>query len=158
MKSQRNFPLAIAGIAGFVSMIVVLLAAPLLADAKGTVRVQESDGSVQTYKDATIKVVRNQAIYVTTADGKGTLIIDQAACSYVGEIRRCLPYSAKLQQNGKTSPLDFKDGTIYGNLTDKTLALPLSSQQLPPKGIVMLFKTRIGTFVAVTGTMDEVTE
>jgi hypothetical protein len=158
MMPRRACPVALTLIAGAIAVLFGVVAVPVCADAKGTVRVQQSNGSVEMYKDVTIKLVRNKAIYVTTADHKGTLIIDQAACSYVGEIRRCLPYSAKLEQDGKTRPLDFKDGTIYGNLTDKMLTLPLSSQQVPPKGIVMLFKTRIGTFVSVTGTMDEVTE
>jgi hypothetical protein len=126
------------------------------AHAKGMVRVQQADGSVQEYPNVTIKLVRNKALYLTTEDGKGTLVVYRAACSLVDKIQRCLPYSAELAQGGTTKPLDFKDGTVYGNLTDTKQTLPFSSTELPPNGILMLFKTKIGTYVTASGTIDEI--
>jgi hypothetical protein len=145
------------------SLTVPLLAAfalsamPTVANAKVTIRVQQSDGSVQTYDSVTAKLV-HQALYLTTADGKGTLIITKAACSYLGEIQRCLPYAATLVQNGVVSPLDFQSGTAYYNPTEQTQDLPLSSVRIPHRGLVMAFQTKRGTYVSVTGTLDKVTK
>ena len=47
-----------------------------------------------------------------------------------------------LTQGGQTKPLDFSNGTIYANTTDGNLNMPLSSQIIPPKGIVMALTTR----------------
>jgi len=144
--------------AGACGLVACVAFPSLPAQAKATVQIQQSDGSSQTYDDVSVKLVKNQALHLTTADGKGTLIINKAACSYIGEIQRCLPYSASLDQGGSTKPIDFKDGTAYANMTDQNQTLPLSSQQLPPRGIVMLLKTKIGTFISVKGTIDEVTQ
>ena len=132
---------------------VFVLVGSLVADATGTVRVQQDDGSVQVYKDAMI-VVSNKTLRITTADKKGTLIIDKAACSYVGEVMRCLPNSMSLDQGGGLHPLDFQRGTVYLNATDDRQPLPLTSKQLPPRGIMLSLTTRIGTIVDVTGTID----
>ena len=64
-------------------------AAPALAD--GTVRVTQNDGTLQVYPNVSIRVV-DKTLRVTSADGKGTLIVERAACSYTGELLRWLPY------------------------------------------------------------------
>ncbi len=129
------------------------LAAP--AGATGLVRVQQSDGSVQTYPNVTIRYSKDsKALTITTADGLGVLTVDQAACSYVGAIYRCLLTKMSLTQNGTTQPLDFKTGTIYANTTEGNQNLPLSSQVVPPKGIVMALQTKAGTYISMTGTID----
>jgi hypothetical protein len=127
------------------------------ADAKGTVLVQQSDGSTQSYAGVDIRIT-NKTLRITTADGKGTLVIDKAACSYAGDLLRCLPYSITLDQGGGTHPLDFERGTIYANLTDAKQQLPFSSTQVPPKGILLALKTKIGTIVTMTGEIDEVSK
>jgi hypothetical protein len=124
------------------------------AAAKGTVRVQQANGSVSVYSGVSIRVA-NKTLRVTSADGKGTLIIDKAACFSDGQLERCLPYSIQLSQNGKTHPLDFKTGTVYVNLTATKQQLPMSSTQIPPKGILMALQTKIGTYVSLSGTIDE---
>ncbi|HME81415.1 MAG TPA: hypothetical protein VKF82_05015, partial [Candidatus Eremiobacteraceae bacterium] len=113
-----------------------VFAASSAVDAKGTVTVQQSDGSTQQYNNVTI-VIANKALRVTTADGVGTLVIDKAACSYVGNLQMCLPYSMTLDQGGGTHPLDFQRGTVYVNLTDSKQPLSNSSMQLPPQGILL---------------------
>jgi hypothetical protein len=127
------------------------------AYAKGTVRVQQNNGSVQVYHDVTIRIAQ-KVLRVTTADGKGTLIIDKAACSFAGELQTCLPYSIKLDQGGSVKPLDFERGTVYVNLTDARQQLPYSSTQLPPQGILLSLRTKIGTIVNLTGEIDQVTK
>ena len=139
-------------------LVLVVCAHAQAALAKGTVRVQQSDGSVQVYDNVTIKLVRNKALYLTTSDGQGTLIVYRAACSLVGQIQRCLPYKAELDQGGATKPLDFRDGTVYGNLTGTNQTLPFSSRQLRPNEILMLFKTQVGTFVSADGIIDQIVQ
>ena len=134
-------------------LAVVGLTVP--AAAKGLVRVQQADGSIQEYPNATIDYSKSaKTLKITTADGKGSLLIDQAACSYVGELFRCLLTHMTLTQNGQTHPLDFDNGTIYANTTDAKVNFPSSSQGLPPNGIVMTLKTHIGTYITMTGTID----
>ena len=125
------------------------------AYAKGTVTVQQSDGSTQRYAGVTIRVV-NKTLRITTADGVGTLVIDRAACSYVGDLMMCLPYDMTLYQGGGAHQLDFQRGTVFLNLTDAKQQLPLSSMQLPPKGILLSLTTKIGTIVNLNGTIDQV--
>ena len=136
----------------------ILLCLLLLLDAgtaiaKGVVRVQQSNGSVKNY-DVSIRVV-HRSLRIMTSDGKGTLIIDHAACSYVGELQRCLLYGAKLQQNGETRPIDIDTGTVYVNLTNTKQQLPFSSTQIDPQGILLTMRTKIGTYVSMHGRIDE---
>jgi len=126
------------------------------ADANGTVRIQNKDGTVQVYENVSIQAVPDKLLRVTTADGKGTLIIDQAACSYVGELMRCYPYSITLNQDGGTHPLDFEAGTLYVNRTDVKHNLPLSTTGVPARSIVLAIRTQRGTIIAVTGSYTKV--
>ncbi len=110
------------------------LAAPCLAE--GTVRVQQSDGTSQVYQNVNIKLV-SRTLRVETADGRGALIINQASCAYQGELERCTPTRISLEQHGATKPLDLATGNIYINPTNHTVTMPLSSSQLPPRGILL---------------------
>jgi hypothetical protein len=133
--------------------LLVFLGTLAPALATGTLRKQESDGDVTVYNNVSIKVV-HRTLRVTSADGKGTLVINQAACSYVDQIQRCYPLKISLEQGGVTQPLDLKNGTIYVNTTDQAQQMPFSSQQLPPKGILLSINTKIGTYVTMTGKVD----
>jgi hypothetical protein len=139
----------------FICACAYVLAASSGAYAKGTVTVQQSDGSTQHYAGVTIRVV-NKTLRITTADGVGTLAIDRAACSYVGSLLMCLPYDMTLDQGGGSHPLDFQRGTVYLNLTDAKQQLPLSSTWLAPQGILLSLTTKIGTIVNLSGTIDQV--
>jgi hypothetical protein len=142
-------------VVAFCCALALILGASSAAYAKGTVRVQQPNGSVQQYDDVTIRIA-NQALWITTADGVGTLEIEKAACSYVGSLQMCLPYSMTLDQGGGMHPLDFLRGTAYVNFTDDKQQLPLSSIQLPPQGILMSITTKVGTIVNMSGTIDKV--
>jgi hypothetical protein len=131
------------------------VATPSNAYAKGTVTVQQSDGSTQQYAGVTIRII-SKTLRITTADGVGTLSIDRAACSYVGDLMMCLPYDMTLDQGGGSHPLDFQRGTVYLNLTDAKQQLPLSSTWLAPQGILLSLTTKIGTIVNMSGTIDQV--
>ncbi len=126
------------------------------AQATGTVRVQQSNGSVQVYHDVMIRV-RHNTLRVGSHDGKGVLVIDRAACSYVGDLERCLPADFKLVQNGQTKTIDLVNGLVYVNLTDQPQQLTHSSTQLAPHGILLSLQTKRGTYVSIRGHIDEMT-
>lgn len=125
------------------------------AQAMGTVTIQQADGARNTYHDAVIKIIHN-ALYVTSADGRGTLVINRAACAYQGDVLVCFVTSATLVQSGKTTPLDFRNGTVYVNMTDQPQALARSTMKVPAKGIVSSFTTKRGTYVNMVGSIDKV--
>lgn len=139
----------------FIAAITLLTFLGSLAPAlaTGTLRKQESDGDVTVYNNVSVKVV-HRTLRITSADGKGTLVINQAACSYVDQIQRCYPLKVSLEQGGVTKPLDLKHGTIYVNTSGTAQQMPLSSQQLPPNGILLSLTTDIGTYVTMTGKVD----
>jgi hypothetical protein len=133
--------------------LLVFLGALTPALATGTLRQQESNGNVRVYNNVSIKAV-HRTLRITSSDGKGTLVINQAACSYVGEIERCFPLKVSLIQGGVTKTIDLKTGTIYVNLTSENQQLSLSSQQLPSHGVLLSFSTQRGTYVTMTGKLD----
>lgn len=127
---------------------------PMLAQAKGTVRVQQPNGSVQTYDNASFRVV-GRTMQIMTNDKAGTLIINDAACSMGdNKILTCLPYAMELKQGGQTRQLDFHRGTVYYNRSDTKQNLSRSSTQLPPNGVLGALKSKRGTYVTFSGTLD----
>jgi hypothetical protein len=135
------------------ALLVIALVSPSASDAKGTVRIQQPSGAATVYKNVNIEVVKN-TLRIITADRKGVLVITDAACSFVGKIMRCLPYSYVLEQSG-THPLDFEHGTIYYNPTQTKQKMSHSSSQLEPNGVLVAVKSKRGTYVSVTGTLDK---
>jgi hypothetical protein len=132
---------------------LIFLGTLVPAFAGGTLRSQESDGTVRVYNNVSIKVV-HRTLRITSHDGKGTLVINQASCSYEGALERCSPLKVTLEQGGATKTIALKNGTIYVNPTNENQQLPLSSQQLPGHGILLSFNTQRGTYVSMTGTVD----
>lgn len=133
-------------------LAIICTIAPSPADARGTVRVQERDGSVRFYHDATMRVV-DRTLRITSADKQGTLVISDAACTLIGHVLRCLPYHVALEQNG-THQLDFEHGTLFYNPTDAKQHLTHSSTTLQAKGILGVLMSNVGTFVTLSGTLD----
>ena len=129
------------------------LSAP--ADALGTARIQLPDGSVKTYTNVHI-AVRDASLWMTSSDGKGTVIIGKAACTKVDELVKCLPYDATLDQFGERHRIVLKSGTAWFNPTATKQTLPLSSTQIPPHGIVLEVRSKRGTYVSLTGTVDDI--
>ena len=139
--------------AAFTLAVAFVAAAPALAS--GNVSIQQPDGSVDSYNDVAIKLIHG-VLYITTVDGKGTLVISKAACAYQGNIMVCLPTAVTLVQAGETKPLDLTTGTMYINGTDDKQQLSLSSMQLPPHSLLFTFSTKRGTYVNLSGTIDKV--
>ena len=144
-----------------VHLVPTLIAAGYLAvtvapaGATGTARIQQRDGSVKTYTNVRISIDA-QSMTLTSSDGKGTLYIGKAACTKVGELVRCFPYDATLDQDGKRTHVVLQSGTVWANPTSAKLALPSSSTQLPPRGVMLSMRTKAGTYLSLTGTVDEV--
>jgi hypothetical protein len=128
---------------------------PIAAAAKGTMTIVQANGSTNTYQDVEIKVIHG-ALYMTSEDGKGTLIINRAACSQQGQLMRCYATNATLVQSGETSPLDFQRGTVYLNDTDDYQPLVMSTTKVPPHSVMLSFTTKRGTTIALNGSIDKV--
>lgn len=126
-----------------------------IACAKGTITVVQSNGETNVYDDVGIKIVSG-ALFITSEDGKGTIVVHKAACSYQGKVLVCFPTSVTLVQSGKVKPLDLTTGTVYVNSTNDYQSIALSSQKLAPHTLWFTFSTRIGTHASVTGRIDKV--
>jgi hypothetical protein len=124
------------------------------ADATGTMRVQQSDGSVQVYHDVQIRVAQ-RTLRIGSEDRKGVLVIDRAACTYAGFVLRCLPSTMKFEQSGQTHEIQLVTGTIYVNLTGDMQQLHHSSTQLSPHDVLLMMQTKRGTYISLQGHIDE---
>jgi len=93
---------------------------------------------------------------ITSSDGEGTLVFGKAACTKVGELLRCIPYDATLQQHGQSTHVPLQYGTVWLNPSSSTQQLTHSSTQLPPRGVLLSIQTKAGTYVSVTGVVDRI--
>ena len=133
-------------------MLVTLHAAA--ARATGTLQINDGDGANNTYTGVTVNVFSG-SLFVTSADGKGTLVVNRAACSYQGKIIVCLPTSVILVQKGTSNALALTTGTVYLNYTGEAQPLALSSEKLPAHAVLLSFRTASGTYVSLRGTIDK---
>jgi hypothetical protein len=125
------------------------------ARAAGTATIVQANGHTDVYDDVRIKLLHG-TLYMTSAKGQSTMIIRDAACSDQGKLMVCLATHATLIENGTTSLLDFESGTIYANYTDDFQPLVLSTQKVPPHGIILSMTTKRGTYVSLIGRVDVV--
>ncbi len=137
------------------TLLAIFIFSVAQAGATGTVRVQQNDGSVRTYDDVSIRVKHN-TLRIGSKDHKGVLVIDRAACSYVGELLRCLPTSFQLVQTGQTKTIQLINGLLYANLTDAPQQMTLSSTQMQAHHILVTLHTLRGTYITVRGQIDEI--
>jgi hypothetical protein len=151
MTTSARSAFAAACLAGW----AVWLAAGSPACAKGVTLIQQRNGTAKTYSNVNIALDR-QTLTLRTADGNGILKIVTGACSFDSSVQRCLPYSVMLTQNGKTHPIAIDYGSVFLNLSNEAHHLPLSSDMLAPRTVLVLFKTAHGTYVTSKGTVDEV--
>jgi hypothetical protein len=135
-------------------VIAFMLALSTPALATGTVRIQQSDGSVQTYTGVTLKVA-NKTLTLISADKVSTVVISGADCSRDRAIVRCMGGGFSLLQDGKKHTVPFKAATFYFNLTDQDQQLPLSTTKLAPHSVLFAVQTAKGTFVTGSGKLDK---
>lgn len=140
-------------VCGLLAALIALSAAP--AAATGTVQVHQHDGSEKTYKHVTIKA-NDSNLAVTSSDGAGTLVVGKSACSEIGSLIRCLPYDAVLSQYGNTYHITVTAGTLWLNPGSATKTIQSSGKAVPARGVILSMRTKAGTSVYLTGTMDEV--
>jgi hypothetical protein len=139
-----------------VSFLAAVSAVTGLGGATGTAEIQPPSGPAKTYTRVHITIWNDQ-MAVTSADGKGTVVFGKAACTRVGELIRCFPYDAMLFQNGQQLHIVLRaGGTVWLNPSHTTQQLSQSSTKLPPRGVLLAVETRRGTYVTLTGTVDEV--
>jgi hypothetical protein len=148
----RLIRFSVAALAAFAAFT---FSSTFAARAEGTARIQQADGTVNVYEDVKIQIIHN-TLAMTTADGKGTLMIYRAACAYQGDIYVCLPTGATLVQGGSVNPINITRGTVYANLTGEMQQLSLSTMRLPAHSIMMALRTKRGTYVTLSGTIDKV--
>ncbi|HTZ53949.1 MAG TPA: hypothetical protein VMB20_02715 [Candidatus Acidoferrum sp.] len=147
-------PVAKAVLRAILPLLAILIFSVAQAGATGTVRVQQSDGSVRTYDDVSIRVKHN-TLRIGSKDKKGVLVIDRAACSYVGELLRCLPTSFQLVQTGQTKTIQLTNGLVYLNLTDSPQQMTFSSKHMQPHALMLTLHTLRGTYITIRGQIDE---
>jgi hypothetical protein len=155
MNSQLVSRGGYAVISALVALTALVSLSSATARATGTATVRHVNGETDVYHNVEIKVIHN-ALYVTTEDGKGTIVINDAACSHQGQVMVCYVTKAVLVQAGETSALDFKRGTLYVNSTDDPQQLVLSTTKIAPHSVLLSFTTQKGTYVGVTGRIDKV--
>jgi len=137
-------------------LAILILAVPFgPANATRTARIQQRDGSTKTYTNVRI-VVLPESMAITSSDGEGTLVFGKAACTKVGELLRCIPYDATLEQHGQSTHVPLKYGTVWINPSPATQQLTYSSTQLPPRGVLLSIQTKAGTYVSLTGVIDRI--
>lgn len=142
----------VVALIALVAMVWVLRAP---ASANGTAKIQQPDGTIKTYTDVQIRANRDD-LALTSSDGKGTLVFGRASCTKVGEVLECLAYDATLFQNGMTTHIPLKYGTVWYNPSETTQTLSNSSTQLPHHGILLTAESKRGTYVSLTGVLDGV--
>jgi hypothetical protein len=132
--------------------LVVALSGP--ASATGTVRIQQRDGSVQTYTGVTLKAA-SKSLTLISADKVTTVVISGADCALDGAIVRCMGGGFSLLQDGKKHNVPFKTATFYFNLTDQDQLLPLSTTKVPAHSVIFAVQTAKGTYITGNGKLDQ---
>jgi hypothetical protein len=133
-----------------------IVAIPLVqARATGTAIIAMRDGSTKSYNDVRI-TIWNESMAVTSSDGQGTVVFGKASCTKVAELIRCLPWDATLFQNGGKLHIALQSGTVWLNPTNAYQSLSGSSQKIAPHGVLLAVRTKRGTDVTLSGTVDEV--
>ena len=135
--------------------LVILTGFSCRALALGTARIQQSDGNIKVYNDVLIRI-KDQAMAITSSDGKGTIVFGKAACTRLAALIRCIPYDATLEQYGKSFHVPLADGTVYLNPTRQSQHLSYSSTLIPPRGVLLTVRTKRGTYLSLSGVVDEV--
>ena len=128
---------------------------PAASHATGTISIHHKGGPTNTYDDVEIKVLAG-SLFLTTDDGDGTIVVTRAACSYQAKIIVCLPTLAALVQDGETSALNLKNGTLYLNYTSDPQPMSFSSQKLPANSAMLALTLKNGTFITLRGRIDQV--
>jgi hypothetical protein len=141
------------GSSALVALILIILGASTTVRAEGVTNMQQVDGSTQMYKHVHIDVAGN-VVRLHSPDRHDTLIVKTDACTYVNEMRRCLPYETTLVRDGTSHAIALARGIVYYNTSGSPQHLSHSSEQVVPNGVLVHLRTMRGTLISVTGTVD----
>jgi hypothetical protein len=128
---------------------------PAAAWATGTISIHHAASGSKSYDDVEIRVFSG-SLFLTSDDGDGTIVVTRAACSYQQKIIVCLPTAAALVQDGKSSDLALKRGTIYLNYTGTAQPMSFSSSKLPANSVMLALTLDNGTLINLRGRIDQV--
>jgi hypothetical protein len=128
------------------------LSAPALAT--GSVRIQQRDGSVQTYTGVTLKVA-NKTLTLISADKVSTVVISGASCAHDGAIVHCAGGRFTFLRDGIKHTVAFKTATFYFNLTDQDQVLSLSTTKIAAHSVIFAVQTKKGTYITGNGKLDQ---
>jgi hypothetical protein len=138
------------------ALLLTLALTGAAASAEGVTRIQQSDGTVQMYRNVHMWLV-GQTLHIQSHDKHGVLEIISGACSAPNDgLRTCLPFKTSLHQKGTTHDIALEHGTVYYNVGPDAVQLPHSSRHLASHEVLVLLHTMHGTYVSVRGTLDEV--
>jgi len=152
---HRKSPARIASVLAIAAAVLVCASNVSTARASGTIVIHHQGKTADTYEDVDIRVLSGE-LFLTSDDGDGTFVVNEAACSYQGQIIVCYPKSVALVQDGEAHLIDLASGTIYLNYTDADQKMSWSSSKLPSHGVLLSFTTKAGTFVTLRGRIDQV--
>jgi hypothetical protein len=148
--------MAVPGKAAAVTFAAFLsISIPGTACATGTISIHHTGAPTAQYDDVEVRVLSG-SLFLTSDDGDGTIVVTRAACSYQGKIIMCLPTTAALVQDGKTSALALKRGTIYLNYTSTAQAMSFSSAKLAANSVLVAMTLNNGTLINLRGRIDQV--
>ena len=136
-------------------LLVSALAPALPAAATGTATIVQPDGTQRTYSNVRI-AIWNATLALTSSDGQGTVVVGKASCLKVDDLIKCLPWDATLFQNGNKVHIPIASGTVWLNPTTSPQQLSHSTTHVPPHGIIMSLHTKRGTYVTLSGVVDQV--
>jgi hypothetical protein len=135
-----------------VAALVVASTAP--AFATGSLKIQQSDNTIQSYTSVNMRIVQ-KTLMLTSEDKVSTVIISGGSCVDADNgLKRCNAKQLSMDQNGTTHVIPFVNATFYFNLTDGDLMLPLSTVKLAPNSVIFSAKTAKGTYITGSGTLD----
>jgi hypothetical protein len=137
---------------GLIVVFVLALSAP--ASATGNVRIQQRDGSTQTYTDVTFKVA-NKTLTIISHDKYSKVVLSGADCTHEGDIVRCTGGGFKLFQGGEAHLVKFRTATFYFNPTGQDQPLPLSTMKVAAHSVLFALQTAKGTYVTGNGKLDQ---
>jgi hypothetical protein len=133
----------------------LVLATSASASATGNVRIQQSNGSVQTYTGVTMQVA-NKKLTLISADKVSTVVISGGDCAPSGTIVRCTGGGFTFVHEGMKHTVAFKSATFYFNPTSDGQQLPSSTAKIGAHSVIFAIQTKKGTEITGDGKLDQV--
>jgi hypothetical protein len=141
------------GMRYFVSIAALAVAMTAPAWATGSLKIQQSNNTIQSYTDVGIRIV-GKTLMLTSEDKVSVVIISGGSCTDDNGLKRCNAKQLSMEENGTMHVIPFVSATFYFNLTDGDLMLPLSTMKIAPNSVIFSAKTDKGTYITGSGMLD----